>query len=149
MEYTDIYPFICDVLSGNRRTCDRAAFIASLHRPVFNNKALMTTTARRGALQLNEQMAHEGAYHMKKMFPELTTADLANVSACTACQTAKMTCTLCRYVPAVWKAARPGEINSVDVLNPSAITVGGGKYLLVVIDQFTRFLEAYIQRILH
>ena len=54
-----------------------------------------------------------------------------------------------RSVPAVWKATRPGEIISVDVLNPSAETVEGGKYLLVLIDQFTSFLEVYVQKILH
>ena len=91
MDYTNIYPLICDVLTGNRRAPDRAAITASLHIHVFNNKALVTVAARRSALQLHEQMVHVGAYHMKKMFPELTTADMANVSACTACLTAKMT----------------------------------------------------------
>ena len=44
---------------------------------------------------------------------------------------------------------RPGEIISVDVLNPSAETVGGGKYLLLLIDQFTSFLEEYVQKLPH
>ena len=46
-------------------------------------------------------------------------------------------------------ATRLGEVISADVLNPSAVTVGGGKYLLVLIDQFTSFLVVYVQKILH
>ena len=145
VEYTDIYPLIYDVLRGNRRSYDRAALTASLHRLVLNNKALVTRAA---TLQLHEQMAHVGAYHMKKMFPELTSTDLANVSACTACLTAKMARRPYRSVPAVWKATRPGKIALVDFLNPSAESVGGGEYLFVVIDQFTSFLQAIVQKIL-
>ena len=69
VDYTDIYPLICDVLSGNRRAPDRAAITASLHRPVLNNKALVTVAAIRNALELHERMAHVGAHHMKMMFP--------------------------------------------------------------------------------
>ena len=93
---------------------------------MFDNKALVTVAARRNALELHEQMAHVGAHHMKMMFPGLTTEDLANVSACTACLAAKMTRRPYRSVPKVWKATRLGEIISVDVLNPSAETVEGG-----------------------
>ena len=88
MEYSDIYPRIYDVLSGNKRSSDRATVTASLHNLVLDDRALVVTTAGRSAVQLHEQMAHVGSYHLKKIFLELTTADLANVSACTACLTA-------------------------------------------------------------
>ena len=39
--------------------------------------------------------------------------------------------------------------SSVDILNPSAETVGGGKYVLLLIDQFASFLEMYVQKLLH
>ena len=58
MDYTHIYLLICDVLSGNRRAPDRATITASLHRPVFDQKALVTVAARRNAMELNEHMAH-------------------------------------------------------------------------------------------
>ena len=141
MDYTYIYPHICDVLSSNRRAPDRRAITASLHRPMFNNNALVTGAARRSALELHEQMAHVGTHPMTMMFPGLSTKDLTNVSACTACLTAKMTRRPYWSIPTVWKATRPAEIISVDDLNSSAETVGGGKYLLALIDQFTSFLE--------
>ena len=72
MEYSDIYPLICDILSGNKRSSDKAAVTASLHNPILDDRALVATTARRSALQLHEQMAHVGSYHLKNIFPELT-----------------------------------------------------------------------------
>ena len=52
-------------------------------------------------------------------------------------------------VPTVRKVTRPGEIIWVDVLHPSAIIVGGGEYLLVLIDEFTRIIEVYVHKILY
>ena len=78
VEYTDIYPLICDVLSGDKGSFDRAAVTASLHARVLDNRAMVTIFARRSALQLHVQMAHVGLYHMKNMFLKLTRTDLAN-----------------------------------------------------------------------
>ena len=44
-------------------------------------------------------------------------------------------------IPAELKTKRPGEIVSVDIMIPTATSVGGVKYLLVLIDQITSFLE--------
>ena len=41
----------------------------------------------------------------------------------------------------VIKARQPGEIVSADILIPTATSVGSAKYLLVLIDQLTSFLE--------
>ena len=35
------------------------------------------------------------------------------------------------------------------MLNPSATSAGGAKYLLVIVDQFTGFIEVYAQKHIH
>ena len=50
---------------------------------------------------------------------------------------------------AALKAKRPGELVSADILNPSASSVGGAKYLLVIVDQYTRFIKVYAQKFIH
>ena len=52
-------------------------------------------------------------------------------------------------VPPELRATKPGEIISADVLNPSATSAGGAKYLLVIVDQFTGFIEVYAQKHIH
>ena len=52
-------------------------------------------------------------------------------------------------IPPELKATKPGEVISADVLNPTATSAGGAKYLLVIVDQFTGFIEVYAQKHIH
>ena len=54
-----------------------------------------------------------------------------------------------RCVPDVFNATRPAEVISVDILNPKTESVGEHKYLLVLVDLFSGFLEIYAQKHIH
>ena len=98
---------------------------------------------------MHARLAHVGAASVGRVHKQLTQADLAVIHTCPQCLEAKMVRRSYLSVSAALKATRPGEFVSADILNPSATSVGGAKYLLVIIDQYTGFIEVYAQKFIH
>ena len=49
-------------------------------------------------------------------------------------------------IPPELKATKPGEVIYADVLNLYATSAEGAKYLLVIVDKFTGFIEVYVRK---
>jgi transposase InsO family protein len=65
------------------------------------------------------------------------------VSTCKTCNTQKKPCRKARAKLGQCHAGVPFERIHIDILGPSSTTKQGNKYILVIIDQFTKWLEWY------
>ena len=79
----------------------------------------------------------------------LTQAELAVIRTYPPCFEAKLVRRSYFSVTAAFKATRPRDLISADIPNPSTTSVGGTKYVLVIIDQYTRFIDVYVQKFIH
>ena len=103
----------------------------------------MTEERRVELLALHSRLAHVGTGAVGKLQPGLKRNEQLVIQTCRACIQAEMVRRPYLDIPPELKATKPGEVISADVLNPSATSAGGAEYLLVVVDQFTRFIEVY------
>ena len=134
-----MYPLICDIISG---THNNTALVTTQRSPVSKER-------QRELLAVHARLAHVGAEAVCKLHPGLTRREMQVIQSCEACLQAKMVRRSYPDVPAGLKARRPGEIISTDIIIPTATSVGGAKYLLILIYQFTSLLEIVPQRHIH
>ena len=138
-EHSEMYPLICDIISG---THNNTALVTTRGSPVSEDR-------QRELLAMHARLAHVGAEAVCKLHPGLTRREMEVIQSCEACLQAKMVRRSYPDVPAGLKARRPGEIVSANIMIPTATSVGCAKNLLVMIDQFTSFLEIVPQRHVH
>ena len=100
-------------------------------------------------LALHSRLAHVGAGAVGRLQPGLKRNDQLVIQTCPACIQAKMVRRPYLDIPPELKATKPGEVISADVLNPSATSAGGAKYLRDIVYQFTGFIEVYAQKHIH
>ena len=98
---------------------------------------------------MHARLAHVGVEAVCKLHPGLTRREMQVIQSCETCLQAKMVRRSYPDVPAKLKARRPGEVVSTNIMIPTVTSVGDSKYLLVLIDQFTSFLEIVPQRHIH
>ena len=67
------------------------------------------------ALEVYQKMCHANASEMHHAFPSLTPLQLQAILQCSVCAACKMYKRPFKAVPAELKAARPGEILSIDL----------------------------------
>src|SRR5258705_13476086 len=67
----------------------------------------------------------------------------AKLRFCEPCQRVKSTSTTARAPMEPIEIGAPGQIMGHDIIGPLPITGSGNKYILVVIDYFTKWVEAY------
>ena len=83
---------------------------------------------------------------MQRVHHGITDEEVAAIRECPSCVQSKFVKRSFVTVPVSAKALIPGEVVSADILDPSTVSIGGHKYLLVLVDQFTGFLEVYAQK---
>ena len=96
-EHTDLYPLICEVMSG--RGSDRTLYTSDI--------TAVSDERRRELLTLHARLAHVGAASVGRVHKQLTQAELAVIRTCPQCLEAKMVRRSYPSVSAALKATRP------------------------------------------
>ena len=79
-EHTDLYPLICEVMSG--KGSDRTLYTSE--------ESVVSDARRREILTLHDRLAHVGATSVGRVHTLLTQAELAVIRTCPQCLAAKM-----------------------------------------------------------
>ena len=90
-------------------------------------------------------LAHASGKSVQRAHQGITDEEVAAIRECSSCVQSKFVKRSFKVVPASVKALIPSEVVSAHILASTAVSVGGHKYLLVLVDQSSGFLEIYAQ----
>jgi transposase InsO family protein len=106
------------------------------------------TERRRVMYHYHDEYAHPGIIHLydqlreRVWWPRMLSSVIDYVRACKVCQTAKSD--RMKYLPRPMSIPEgPWTHIAIDHIGPFPMTNGGHKYILIVVDRFTRYAEGF------
>ena len=133
---TIFFPLMCSVASGSVRG-------GEVHplEPMTNSVNVLKSKA--ALMKLHCQLAHFSPERMARIDPNISPADFKYIRSCAVCKRAKLHGRPFPSKPDCVKATTAGEVVALDLLTMTKKTWDNKGYMLVLVDQHTRFIAIF------